>query len=106
MNRFVGSNPGLSSRFTRSLTFADYSSSELVSIVEHHAQRHRYELTTAARKALAEYVERIPRNAQFGNGRTARQIFQQMTERQALRMSDLIAPDPAQLMQLDEQDLP
>ncbi|MDH6554030.1 hypothetical protein M2160_008127 [Streptomyces sp. SAI-117] len=106
MNRFVGSNPGLSSRFTRSLTFADYSSSELVSIVEHHAQRHRYELTTAARKALAEYVERIPRNAQFGNGRTARRLFQHMTERQALRMSDLIAPDPAQLMQLDEQDLP
>ncbi|MDH6612799.1 hypothetical protein M2164_008434 [Streptomyces sp. SAI-208] len=106
MNRFVGSNPGLSSRFTRSLTFADYSSSELVSIVEHHAQRHRYELTTAARKALAEYVERIPRNAQFGNGRTARQLFQHMTERQALRMSDLIAPDPVQLMQLDEQDLP
>ncbi|WP_086724241.1 right-handed parallel beta-helix repeat-containing protein [Streptomyces sp. NRRL B-24085] len=106
MNRFVGSNPGLSSRFTRSLTFADYSTPELVSIVEHHAQRHRYELTTAARKALAEYVERIPRNAQFGNGRTARQLFQHMTERQALRMSELIAPDPAQLMQLDEQDLP
>ncbi|MFI8076098.1 right-handed parallel beta-helix repeat-containing protein [Streptomyces sp. NPDC086033] len=106
MNRFVGSNPGLSSRFTRSLTFADYSSAELVSIVEHHAQRHQYELTTAARKALAEYVERIPRNAQFGNGRTARQLFQHMTERQALRVSELTAPDSAQLMQLDEQDLP
>lgn len=106
MNRFVSSNPGLSSRFTRSLTFADYSSAELVSIVEHHAQRHQYELTTAARKGLAEYVERIPRNAQFGNGRTARQLFQHMTERQALRVSELTAPDSAQLMQLDEQDLP
>ncbi|MFL5996949.1 MAG: right-handed parallel beta-helix repeat-containing protein [Streptomyces sp.] len=106
MNRFVGSNPGLSSRFTRSLTFADYSSAELVSIVEHHAQRHRYELTAAARKALAEYVENIPRNAQFGNGRTARRLFQHMTERQAMRVSELTAPDSAQLMQLDEQDLP
>ncbi|MEV6588165.1 right-handed parallel beta-helix repeat-containing protein [Streptomyces acidicola] len=106
MDRFVTSNPGLSSRFTRSLTFADYTSVELVSIVEHHAQRHRYELTTAARKALAEYVELIPRNAQFGNGRTARQLFQHMTERQAMRVAELTAPDSAQLMQLDEQDLP
>ncbi|MEU6348465.1 right-handed parallel beta-helix repeat-containing protein [Streptomyces sp. NPDC047072] len=106
MDRFVASNPGLSSRFTRALHFADYTSAELVSIVEHHAQRHRYELTAAARKALAEHVERIPRGAQFGNGRTARQLFQHMTERQAMRVSDLTAPDPAQLMQLDEQDLP
>ncbi|WP_320784295.1 right-handed parallel beta-helix repeat-containing protein [Streptomyces sp. CRN 30] len=105
MDRFVASNPGLSSRFTRTLLFADYSSTELVSIVEHHAQRHRYELTAAARTALASYVETIPRGAQFGNGRTARQLFQAMTERQAMRMAELIDPDSAQLMQLDEQDL-
>ncbi|WP_330290929.1 right-handed parallel beta-helix repeat-containing protein [Streptomyces sp. NBC_00576] len=106
MERFIGSNPGLSSRFTRSLVFADYSTAELVSIVEHHAQRHQYELSTAARKALTEHVELIPRNAQFGNGRTARQLFQRMTERQAMRVAELTAPEAAQLVLLDEQDLP
>ncbi|GGU24404.1 right-handed parallel beta-helix repeat-containing protein [Streptomyces daghestanicus] len=105
MERFVASNPGLSSRFSRTLLFADYSSAELVSIVEHHAQRHRYELTDAARRALASYVETLPRGAQFGNGRTARQLFQAMTERQAMRVAELTDPDSAQLMQLDEQDL-
>lgn len=106
MARFVASNPGLSSRFTRSLTFADYTTEELVSIVEHHAQRHRYELSDAARKALAAHVETLPRTAQFGNGRTARQLFQRMTERHALRVAELSAPDPRQLTVLDEQDLP
>ncbi|WP_326659245.1 right-handed parallel beta-helix repeat-containing protein [Streptomyces canus] len=106
MDRFIGSNPGLSSRFTRSLVFADYSTAELVSIVEHHAQRHQYELSTAARKALAAHVELIPRGAQFGNGRTARQLFQRMTERQAMRVAELTAPEAAQLVLLDEQDLP
>ncbi|MFI9601960.1 right-handed parallel beta-helix repeat-containing protein [Streptomyces sp. NPDC052043] len=105
MGRFVTSNPGLSSRFTRTLLFADYTSAELVSIVEHHAQRHQYELTPTAHRALTAYVERIPRNAQFGNGRTARQLFQRMTERQALRVAELTSPDSAQLIQLDEQDL-
>jgi nitrous oxidase accessory protein NosD len=105
MERFVASNPGLSSRFSRTLLFADYSSEELVRIVEHHAQRHRYELTEAARSALEAHVETIPRDAMFGNGRTARQLFQAMTERQALRVAELTAPDSAQLMQLDEHDL-
>ncbi|MGE9694186.1 right-handed parallel beta-helix repeat-containing protein [Streptomyces sp. CH6] len=105
MDRFISSNPGLSSRFSRTLLFADYSSEELVSIVEHHAQRHQYELTDAARRALTAHVGTIPRDAGFGNGRTARQLFQAMTERQAMRVAELTSPDSAQLMQLDEHDL-
>lgn len=106
MERFITSNPGLASRFTRSLLFEDYASDELVRIVEHHAGRHQYELSASARKVLAALFAAWPRNAQFGNGRTARQVFQQMTENQALRMSELVAPDARQLVVLDEQDIP
>ncbi|MEU6843556.1 right-handed parallel beta-helix repeat-containing protein [Streptomyces sp. NPDC046716] len=106
MNRFISSNPGLASRFTRTLLFADYTSQEVVSIVEHQAQRHRYELSAGARTALSSHIESIPRDAAFGNGRTARQLFQQMTERQALRMAELVDPGTAQLMVLEEADLP
>ncbi|MEV7520376.1 right-handed parallel beta-helix repeat-containing protein [Streptomyces sp. NPDC091371] len=106
MERFVSSNPGLSSRFSRSLLFADYSSAELVRIVEHHAQRHRYELSTRAHEALGRYFDAAPRGVQFGNGRAARQVFQAMTERQALRIAELTAPGEAQLVVLDEQDMP
>ncbi|MFX4292942.1 right-handed parallel beta-helix repeat-containing protein [Streptomyces bohaiensis] len=106
MGRFVASNPGLSSRFTRTLHFADYSTPEVVSIVEHHAQQHQYELSDAARQALVAHVASIPRDAAFGNGRTARQIFQAMTERQAVRMSELTTPQADQLKTLDAQDVP
>ncbi|WP_432745835.1 right-handed parallel beta-helix repeat-containing protein [Streptomyces sp. JH002] len=106
MDRFIGSNPGLSSRFTRTLLFADYTSQELVSIVEHHAQLHSYELSDGARDRLAAYVEAIPRDDRFGNGRTARQLFQAMTERQAMRVSELTSPEAQQLMTLREEDLP
>ncbi|WP_052847689.1 right-handed parallel beta-helix repeat-containing protein [Streptomyces avicenniae] len=106
MDRFVGSNPGLASRFTRSLRFADYTDDELVRIVEHHARRHRYELSDAARKALGTHLAAVPRGERFGNGRTARQLFQQMTERQALRIAELTEPAARELMVLDETDLP
>src|SRR3954452_4584470 len=49
MSRFIGSNPGLSSRFTRTLQFEDYTAAELVGIVEHQARGHQYELTADAR---------------------------------------------------------
>ncbi|MDT0308743.1 AAA family ATPase [Streptomyces sp. DSM 44917] len=106
MERFIDSNPGLASRFTRSLRFADYTNDELVRIVEHHARRHRYELSDAARQGLARAVGAIPRGERFGNGRAARQLFQQMTERQAMRVAELSTPDAGQLMLLDENDLP
>ncbi|WP_129841627.1 right-handed parallel beta-helix repeat-containing protein [Streptomyces sp. RFCAC02] len=106
MDRFIDSNPGLASRFTRTLHFADYSDEELVRIVEHHARKHRYELSEAGRKALTGFMGAIPRGDRFGNGRTARQLFQQMTERQAMRMAEMKNPEPGQLMTLDETDLP
>ncbi|WP_067225997.1 right-handed parallel beta-helix repeat-containing protein [Streptomyces sp. NBRC 109706] len=106
MDRFIGSNPGLASRFTRSLLFTDYSTEELVRIVEHHARRHRYDLTEGARSALATHIGAIPRGERFGNGRTARQLFQQMTEHQAMRVAELTAPKDQELMALDENDLP
>ncbi|HZX08431.1 right-handed parallel beta-helix repeat-containing protein [Kribbella sp.] len=106
MDRFIGSNPGLSSRFTRTLLFEDYTAAELVAIVEHQAGGHQYEVTADARTALSDLFERMPRGEGFGNGRSARQIFQAMTERQAHRLSELTAPTPNQLVALEAADLP
>jgi hypothetical protein len=106
MARFIGSNPGLSSRFTRTLLFEDYSPAELVEIVEYQAREHQYEVTPAAREELTRLFERMPREEGFGNGRSARQIFQQLTERQAHRLAELAAPTPDQLVSLETADLP
>lgn len=106
MGRFIGSNPGLSSRFTRTLLFDDYTPAELVDIFEYHAGEHQYELSEDARKALSEMFQVLPRGEGFGNGRSARQIFQQMTERQAYRLATITAPTPEQLVCLEAADLP
>ncbi|GAA3514261.1 right-handed parallel beta-helix repeat-containing protein [Actinocatenispora rupis] len=106
MGRFVAANPGLASRFTRTLAFDDYTADELVEIVADQARRHQYTVDGALRDALAGYFALVPRDARFGNGRAARQVFQEMTERQAQRVAEMSAPSPDDLMALSTVDIP
>jgi Holliday junction resolvasome RuvABC ATP-dependent DNA helicase subunit len=106
MERFIDSNPGLASRFSRTLTFEDYFPEELVSIVEQHAQRHDYRLADETREGLLDYFENYPRSERFGNGRTARQVFQRMTEQQAQRVAELTTLDKGALTEMLPTDLP
>ncbi|MFI9100832.1 right-handed parallel beta-helix repeat-containing protein [Streptomyces fildesensis] len=113
MNRLLESNAGLASRFTRTLRFEDYSSAELVRIVGHQADSHEYTVVPETTEALHGYFETLPRGEQFGNGRSARQVFQLMTERHAQRVAelclstaDLAAAGPELLTALLPADLP
>ncbi|MEO3747903.1 right-handed parallel beta-helix repeat-containing protein [Plantactinospora sp. B5E13] len=106
MDRFVASNPGLASRFTRTLTFADYTPEELVRIVGQQARAHQYRLAEATGVALLEHFSALERDVRFGNGRAARQTFQDMTERQAQRVAEVADPTEDDLMLLVPADLP
>ncbi|WP_399895251.1 right-handed parallel beta-helix repeat-containing protein [Streptomyces sp. BBFR51] len=106
MERLIDSNPGLASRFTRTLRFDDYSSRDLVRIVEHQAARHEYRIGDDTATALLDHFGSIARTERFGNGRTARQVFQQMTEQHAMRVADLSDPDVDDLTVLLPADVP
>ncbi|WP_433534605.1 right-handed parallel beta-helix repeat-containing protein [Micromonospora sp. CA-249363] len=106
MTTFIAANPGLSSRFSRTLTFDDYSSDELVEIVESQARQFQYELDAEARAALMSYFDSQPRSEGFGNGRFARKVFQLMTERHASRISKLLESADDDLSTLLADDLP
>jgi hypothetical protein len=106
MHRFIDSNPGLASRFTRTLTFDDYLPAELVSIVSLQSDDHRYTLGPGTREALLEYFAQVDRGEGFGNGRSARQLFQTLTERHAQRISELDDTSTEQLITLLPEDVP
>ncbi|MGA5471051.1 right-handed parallel beta-helix repeat-containing protein [Streptomyces arboris] len=92
MERFLASNPGLSSRFPRRIAFADYSSEELVTIVRAQAANMGYECGPGTGPLLREYFDTLPRDRSFGNARLARQVVESMVTRQAGRLSSLAAP--------------
>ncbi|WP_213453731.1 right-handed parallel beta-helix repeat-containing protein [Rhizomonospora bruguierae] len=105
MEKFLESNPGLASRFTRTIEFPNYSVTELVTITSNLCRKHYYELTDDALDALTTYYERIPKNATFGNGRVARKLFEAMINNQASRLAMAPPSKDAELNRLTAADL-
>ncbi|MEU5482488.1 right-handed parallel beta-helix repeat-containing protein [Streptomyces mirabilis] len=106
MERFLSVNPGVASRFSRTITFSDYVPEELLRIVEQQAEEHEYSLAPGASEALLKYFTAIPKGPAFGNGRTARQTFEAMVERHAGRVAQLDEPSTDDLTLLYPEDLP
>ncbi|TVT62501.1 AAA family ATPase [Amycolatopsis rhizosphaerae] len=105
MKEFLESNPGMESRFSRTIEFANYTAEELVTIVRAQCAKHDYRLDDAAGEVLLRYFEEIPKDGTFGNGRTARRVFERMTDRQASRLAAATAVAPADLTLLTVDDV-
>ncbi|MDX3850311.1 right-handed parallel beta-helix repeat-containing protein [Streptomyces sp. AK02-01A] len=105
MGSFLSSNPGLASRFTRTIEFANYSVDELVTITESMCEAHRYELDPRTLDALAAHYGSMTRDATFGNGRAARRVFEEMVDRQAFRLSSMADPAESDLTLLLPEDV-
>ena len=87
---FIDSNPGLKSRFSRTIHFEDYTPEELLAIFEGQAKAQTYTISDEARSALIAKLTEMyeTRGKDFGNGRSVRQLFEQVLERQAGRVVD------------------
>jgi SpoVK/Ycf46/Vps4 family AAA+-type ATPase len=83
MNQLLESNPGLRSRFKKFFLFPDYSTDELVAIIEIYAGRFQYKLTDEARNFVRENVEKEDFK---GNGRFATNLVDEMIQAQAMRL--------------------
>ncbi len=91
MGRFVGSNPGLQSRFNKYLSFDDYTPAELVEIFDHFCKQNDYRLTELATEKIREFFQSAyeVRDRMFGNARLARNVFERAIESQSTRILNL-----------------
>jgi SpoVK/Ycf46/Vps4 family AAA+-type ATPase len=105
MRAFLAANPGLASRFSRTVEFDSYNTEELVTIVEQMCGTHHYALEYDTRLALVDLFDSMPRTESFGNGRVARKVFEEMIGRQAYRLSQARGSSEVDLAQLLPQDL-
>jgi type VII secretion ATPase EccA len=87
MRRFLESNPGLRSRFSREIEFPDYSTDELVAIFGRFAVEHAYTLGDGAEETLRAIFANAERSESFGNARFARTLFEQALNAQSLRLA-------------------
>ncbi|MGB3411486.1 MAG: AAA family ATPase [Microthrixaceae bacterium] len=105
MEHFISANPGLRSRFPTTIEFPDYTTDELMRIVESIGSRSRYTLTNEARIRFAEVLDRMPRSKGFGNARAARNLFEATVAHQASRLVRAGDHDEAALTTLEIEDI-
>lgn len=85
MAEFIGSNPGLRSRFKTFIGFPDYTAAELTEIFERMARDVGIGLAEGACAAAERVFARAAGKQDFGNARFARSLFEQAYARMASR---------------------
>lgn len=89
MEKFLQANPGLSSRFDKTLSFEDYSDQELLEIGIQMAKNKGYYITKDGLLRFEDIVHEmlISKSKYFGNARTIRQLVNDTILHQNLRVA-------------------
>jgi SpoVK/Ycf46/Vps4 family AAA+-type ATPase len=108
MENFILSNPGLKSRFNTFINFENFSAEELISIFRKFCESNEYQLNAEAEMKLnARFSDALQNSDRsFGNGRFARNLFEQVIRNQALRLWTIKEPlSKAMLTGIEPQDI-
>ena len=110
MKGFLASNPGLASRFSRTIEFPSFAPSELMQIFVSMVADGDYMLTPEASEATQRLLERkwAARDSSFGNARLVRNLVEESIQRQSVRLNASVLTDltTAQLSSLEPTDIP
>lgn len=88
MEFFINSNPGLQSRFQTYVSFKDYNVGELVDIFLIQANQYEIPVSNDLKERLNGFFESLPVDARNGNGRLARNTFEEMYTQMAMRVNE------------------
>ncbi|GAA2629340.1 hypothetical protein GCM10010399_71420 [Dactylosporangium fulvum] len=105
MHHFLNANPGLASRFSKTIEFENYTAPELCRILGSMAEASEYTVEPRAIEESSAYFQQRMRDPNFGNGREARKLFEGVRKVQAQRLRQLNrmpSQDELQLITVDD----
>ena len=107
VREFINSNPGLRSRFTTTIVFADFSAAGLAAIFRKFAADSDYRLSADAEARLDDVMMDLhaSKDENFGNARTVRNIFEDSISAHAMRVDALATPTAGDLATLQPEDI-
>jgi Cdc6-like AAA superfamily ATPase len=106
MADFIDANPGLRSRFPKTIVFDDYSTDDLLAIFASQGKKSGYHTDDEAEAKLRAWFDAQPRDKGFGNGRVARNLFEAAVARHASRVVAIESPTDEDLTTLVADDIP
>jgi len=105
MADFIASNPGLQSRFTRQIEFADYTADEMLQIFERNAADNSFQIDPNASQTLIDHFQQVEGDSGFGNGRGVRNTFEAVIVAHANRIAAMSAASDDDLTLIVRQDI-
>jgi SpoVK/Ycf46/Vps4 family AAA+-type ATPase len=107
MDQMIRSNPGLSSRINTRIEFEDYAPADLGRIFETLCKRNDYRLPPESRHRLLVAFDEAyrKRDRHFGNGRLARNAFEDCVRRLADRIASVFPLTDDLMTCLTSQDI-
>ncbi len=108
MEKFLSSNPGLRSRFSRTLFFADYTYEQLGRIFVRMCNDNQYKLSEQVYKEVEKYFEKRvnAHDKDFANAREVRNYFEETVTNQANRLSSMEKVSDTDILEFRLEDLP
>lgn len=108
MVRFLDSNPGLRSRFTKKLLFEDYTPEQMVKIFEKLCSDNGFQLDAGAEGKLLNVFRTAysRRDKTFGNARLVRNSFEKAVSKLDSRVVTTGLTNLTALMTITEADIP
>ena len=106
MKTLLASNPGLPSRFKRTIHFPDYSPDELVEIFVKLAADAGYEVANGAKTLVRAVFAELDEDTEQANARLARHLFEEAMGKQANRLVEAGTTDRDALVMLEADDIP
>lgn len=104
MAELIGANPGLQSRFPKTIVFPDYSTDELVTMFVRICEKQRYAVEPSTEATLRAIIDQTPRDKGFGNGRLVRNMFESAVSRHASRVAPIDQPTDEELQLFHPED--
>lgn len=110
MDNLFRINPGVKSRFNYFLNIEDYTPDELYQILLTFCKKKKYVMSKEGEELARKCIKAMydARDKDFANGRSMRQLFEQIVRKQAERMQkcDMAKVTDEELMTITAEDIP
>ncbi len=92
MKEFVGSNPGLKTRFNQFINFEDYTPEELIQIFMLQCEKYNYFIAEDCNEFLQSYFKDLYQNRSedYANGRDVRNYFENVIKARNNRIAEIV----------------
>ena len=102
MEKFINSNPGLKSRFTRKIHLNDYNPEDLFKMFKTLCEKRNYKFENEKliESLLLEHFKYKSMDRNFGNGRYVKTLFDAVLEERSEQLSINAKPEERALMKI------